>query len=202
VWMYDAFTARYTFACPARGEARVPLSAFRRVERLPGAAHPAVFRITFACACGGEHVGLVAHDELDWAPLGLETGSFVNVMTARVDDAAGELADLAARRIGAGEWPWTFYCYPEERPRPAFPSAFMLVAPGERAAVGVAVRCAACFRLSVNLVSVAHLDVPFHNDRHVGVVEHLFAEDAGHTIEEFTAELYSARFDARRLQLD
>src|SRR4051812_14154708 len=100
--MYDALTARYTFACPARGEARVPLSAFRRIERLPGAAHPALFRITFACACGGEHVGLVAHDELDWAPLGLETGSFVNVMTARVDDAAGELADLAARRIGAG----------------------------------------------------------------------------------------------------
>jgi hypothetical protein len=200
--MYDALTARYTFACPARGEARVPLSAFRRVERLPGASHPALFRITFACACGAEHVGLAAHDELDWAPLGLEAGSFVNVMTARVDDVAGELADLAARRIGAGEWPWTFYCYPEERPRPGFPSAFTLVAPGERAAVGVAVRCAACARLSVNLVSVAHLDVPFHNDRHVGVVEHFFSDDARHTVEEFAAELYSARFDARRLLLD
>ena len=200
--MYDALTTRYTFACPAHGEARVPLSAFRRVERLPGAAHPAVFRITFACACGGEHVGLVPHDELDWAPLGLETGSFVNVMTARVDDAAAELADLAARRIGAGEWPWTFYCYPEERPRPGFPSAFALVAPGERASVGVAVRCAACARLSVNLVSVAHLDVPFHNDRHVGVVEHFFSDDARQTVDEFTAELYSGRFDARRLLLD
>jgi hypothetical protein len=199
--MYDALTARYTFACPARGEARVPLSAFRRLERLPGASHPAVFRVTFACACGGDHVGLVAHDELDWAPLGLEVGTFLNVMTASVDDAAGELADLAARRIGAGEWPWTFYCYPEERPQPAFPSAFALVAPSERA-IGVAVRCAACARLSVNLVTHAHLDVPFHNDRHVGVVQHLFADDARQTIEAFTAELYSSRFDARRLCLD
>src|SRR4051794_28073908 len=134
--MYDALTARYTFACPARGEARVPLSAFRRVERLPGASHPALFRITFACGCGGEHTGLVAHDELDWAPLGLEAGSFVNVMTARVDDAAGELADLAARRIGAGGGPWTFYCYPEERPPPGGPPAFTPLAARGRAARG------------------------------------------------------------------
>ena len=70
------------------------------------------------------------------------------------------------------------------------------------APVGVAVRCAACARLSVNLVSVAHLDVPFHNDRHVGVVEHFFSDDARQTVDEFTAELYSARFDARRLLLD
>ena len=102
--MYDALTARYTFACPARGEARVPLSAFRRVERLPGAMHPAVFRITFACACGGEHVGLAAHDELDWAPLGLDTGSFVNVMTARVEtprvQLGRELLDRLVRILG------------------------------------------------------------------------------------------------------
>jgi hypothetical protein len=199
--MYDALTARYTFACPARGEARVPLSAFRRVERLAGPSHPAVFQVTFACACGEEHLGLVGHTELDWSPLGLEAGTFVNVMTARVADAAEELADLAARRIGAGEWPWTFYCYPEERPRPGFPSAFALVAPGERA-IGVAVRCASCSRLSVNLVSPAHLDVPFHNDRHVGVVEHFFPDDVQQTMEAFTAELYSSRFDARRLSLD
>src|SRR5262249_61973969 len=102
VEMYAALAARYTFACPRRGEARVPLSALRRVERLPGALHPALFRITFACACGGEHVGLVAHDELDWAPLGLETGSFVNVMTPRADHAARQPADIAAARSRAG----------------------------------------------------------------------------------------------------
>jgi hypothetical protein len=154
--MYDALTARYTFACPARGEARVPLSAFRRVERLPGAAHPALFRITFACACGGDHVGLVAHDELDWAPLGLETGSYVNVMTARVDDVAGELADRPrAGRSGGGRGRSTRY---PGSAAPGFPSAFTL-SPGERARRRAVLRHRA--RLSINLVSVAHLDVPF-----------------------------------------
>ena len=57
--MYDPLTGRFTFACPTRGEARVTLSAFRRLERLPGAAHPAVYRVRFACVCGGEHDGLV-----------------------------------------------------------------------------------------------------------------------------------------------
>ena len=44
--------------------------------------------------------------------------------------------------------------------------------------VGLAVRCPSCRRLSLNLVSHPHVDVPFHNDREIGVVEHLFAEDA------------------------
>ena len=198
--MYDALTTRYSFACPARGEAHVTLSAFRRLERLPGAAHPALYRVTFACACGEEHLGLVAHDDLDWAPLGLAVGSFVNLMTARLDTVAAELGDLAARRIGAGQWPWSFFCYPEERPRPVFPSSFAMLAPGERA-LGLAVRCPACAKLSVNLVSAAHVDVPFHNDRHVGVVEHVFADDAEQAIAEFRAELDSVHFDARRLTL-
>ena len=45
--MYDALTGLYTLACPARGETKVRLSAFRRLERLPGAAHPAVYRVEF-----------------------------------------------------------------------------------------------------------------------------------------------------------
>ena len=48
-------------------------------------------------------------------------------------------------------------------------------------------------RLSVNIVSHEHVDVPFHNDAAVGVVEHVFAGDAARTIEEFHDELYSAR---------
>ena len=116
--MYDALTARFTFACPARGQTRVALSAFRRLERLPGAAHPAVYRVLFDCACGEKHDGLVAHDDLDWAPLGLGGGVFFNFMTAHFDPLEDELSDLAARRLQAGEWPWSFFCYPEERPRP------------------------------------------------------------------------------------
>jgi hypothetical protein len=199
--MYDALTSRYTFACPARGETRVALSAFRLVERLPGAAHPAVFHVRFSCPCGDDHDGLVSHEELDWAPLGLDAGVFVNLMTSRVESVSDELGDLAATRIGAGEWPWSFFCYPEERPRPVFPSSFALLAPGD-GSVGIAVRCPACQRLSVNLVSQPHIDLPFHNDPHVGVVEHVFAGDTHLTIEEFTSELYSSSFDVRRLGLE
>ena len=198
--MYDALTSRYTFACPDRGETRVSLSSFRVLEQLPGAAHPAVFSVRFACACGGEHVGLVAHDELDWAPLGLHEGVFLNLMTARLEALAGELSDVAARRIQAGEWPWSFFCYPENRPRPIFPSSFALLAPGGRS-IGIAVRCPACTRTSVNLVSQSHVDLPFHNDREIGVVQHVFADDALGTLDEFRAELYSSSFDARRLTL-
>jgi hypothetical protein len=199
--MYDVLTSRYAFACPARGETHVPLSAFRSIEQLPGAAHPAVFRVCFACECGEEHDGLVTHDELDWEPLGLAAGEFLNLMTARVEPLAVELGELAAAHIKSGEWPWSFFCYPEEQPRPVFPSSFALLTAAD-GTVGLAVRCPSCRRLSLNLVSRAHVDVPFHNDREIGVVEHLFAADSLATLEEFRAELWSASFDARRLALE
>jgi len=202
--MYDTLRTSYTFACPIHGESHVRLSRFRRLEELPGAQHPAVFRVDFACGCGGEHPGLVTHDELDWAPLGLgDETSFLNLMTSRVEMVAGELGDLAATRIKAGEWPWSFFCWPEERPRPVTPSAFMLLAPAAAGGrVGIAVRCPVCRKVSVNLVSREHVDVPFLNDREVGVVEHVFAADAAAAVEEFRAELASASFDARRLGLE
>jgi hypothetical protein len=198
--MYDPLTSRYTFACPSLGETRVTLSSFRTLERLEGTAHPVVYHVRFACACGGEHDGLVSHDDLDWAPLGLEGGVFVNLMTSKVEAVAEELGDLAAARITAGEWPWMFFCYPEEQPRPVFPSAFFLLAPGD-GRLGLAVHCPACRRTSVNLVTHQHVDVPFHNDREVGVVEHVFADDVQTAVDEFRAELWSSRFDARRLEL-
>ena len=202
--MYDALTTRYTFSCPARGETSVRLSSFRRVERLPGAAHPALYRIRFSCPCGDEHPGLVTHGELDWAPLGLgeEEGAFVNLMTAKLETLAGELSDLAARFIQGGRWPWSFFCYPEGRVKPVFPSSFRLLSPGaQRDMVGLAVRCPACARTSINLVSSAHVDLPFHDDAEIGVVEHVFASEAETAVEEFCADLYSATFDARRLHL-
>jgi hypothetical protein len=199
--MYDLLTGCYAFACPVRGETHVPLSAFRTIEQLPGAAHPAVFRIRFGCACGEDHDGLVTHDDLDWAPLGLDAGEFLNLMTARLEPVGTELAELAAMRIRRGEWPWSFFCYPEERPRPVFPSSFTLLTAAD-GTVGIAVRCPSCGRLSLNLVSHRHVDVPFHNDREVGVVEHMFAADTLSTLEEFQDELWSASFDARRLTLE
>src|SRR6266516_2713354 len=185
--MYDALTGRFTFACPARGAARVTLSSFRTLERLPGAAHPAVYRIRFACECGAEHDGLVAHDELDLGPLAGGERRFLNLMTAHVEDAAGELVEVAAQLIRGGKWPWSFYCYLEERPRPVFPSSFFVLAPGDRS-LAVAVRCPSCVTTSVNLVSYSHVDVPFHHDDRIGVVQHVFRRDAESTIEAFRAE--------------
>jgi hypothetical protein len=199
--MYDALTARFTFSCPTRERAHVALSAFRLLERLPGAGSPAVYGVRFDCSCGHEHPGLVSHDDLDWAPLGGGEGRFHDLMTSRTGDTAGDLLEAAAGRLQAGEWPWSFFCYAEGRPRPVFPSSFVAVAPGERR-VGLAVRCPSCGSLSVNLVSQAHVDVPFANDARIGVVDHVFADDALRTLEEFQAELHSSRFDERRLHLD
>ncbi len=202
--MYDALTTSYTLSCPLHGETHVRLSRFRLLEQLPGASSPTVFRIEFACGCGGVHPALVTHDDLDWAPLGLaDETAFVNLMTSHVEPIGTELGELAATRIKAGDWPWSFFCWPEERPRPVYPSAFKLLAPsldGDR--VGLAVRCPACGRVSVNVVSHAHVDVPFVNDREIGVVEHIFADDVAATVEAFRAELSSSSFDARRLELE
>ena len=67
-----------------------------------------------------------------------------------------------------------------------FPSSFTLLTATD-GTVGLAVRCPSCRRLSLNLVSHPHVDVPFHNDREIGVVEHMFAEDALATLDEFRA---------------
>ena len=120
-------------------------------------------------------------------------------MTSRLEAVAVELADLAARRIKAGEWPWSFFCLPEERPRPVFPSAFLLLAAVGRRRVGVAVRCPVCARTSVNLVTREHVDVPFHNDREIGVVRHVFWDEP---VEDgFGSLLASSEIDGRRLEL-
>ena len=162
-----------------------------------------MFRVEFECGCGAEHPGLVTHEELDWAPLGLgQDVSFLNLMTARLEALEAELAELAASRIGAGEWPWSFFCYPEDRPRPVFPSSFFLLAPGRSKGVGLAVRCPVCGHTSINLVSEEHVDLPFHNDSEIGVVEHVFESDAARMVEEFAAELDSAQFDARRMAFE
>jgi hypothetical protein len=198
--MYDGLTGRYTFPCPSRGEVDVRLSEFRTLERLPGASHPAVYRITFSCACGDDHDGLLTHDELDWAPLSGSETAFLNLMTSRLEPVGAELLDLAASRIQAGEWPWSFFCYPEERPRPVFPSFFVALAPGEDE-VGLAVQCPSCSQTTVNLVSRPHVDVPFYNDRRVAVVEHVFASERSDTAASLRAELFSAGFDASRRDL-
>ena len=200
--MYDPLTSTYSFGCPHGPAAHVPLSAFRTLERLPGATHPAVYRIVFACGCGTEHAGLLAHDELDWAHLGTTIDrTFRNLMTTRDDPVALELTDLAAAHIGAGEWPWSFFCFLEGRTRPITPSAFALIAPGGRS-FGVAIACPACSSVSVNVVTREHIDIPFWNDASVGVIGHAFERDSLRAVADFREELDSARFDERRLDLE
>jgi hypothetical protein len=171
---YDRLTARYSFPCPReRQMVRVRLSDFRRVQRLPGTAHPAVYDIAFACRCGAEHDGLVTHDELDWAPVGGAEPAFFNVMTGRLESTAAELDDQTVRHIGRGRWPWCFFCFSEEQPRPIYPSSFRLVTPRDDRIV-LAARCPTCGGTSANLVSFEHLDVPFYSDSEVDVVERIF----------------------------
>jgi hypothetical protein len=199
----DALTGTFRLPCPTAGESRkVRLSSFREIERLPGPAHPAVYRVVFGCGCGGEHVALVGHDDLDRGPLGLgEATAYVNLMTSRRDDLATELSGIASARIGRGEWPWCFFCYEEDVPRPVTPSYFRLLA-ARSGTVAVAIRCPACDSTSINLVTPPHVDVPFHSDARIGVVPQVFAEDALRTVDAFHAELGTASFDEKRLRLD
>ena len=176
--MYDGLTARYSFPCPAGGDAHVRLSSFRAVERLPGTGAPAVYAVRFACPCGGEHSALATHGDLDWAPLGAAAAlAFFNVMTGRFESAAASLADEAAHRIRHGSWPWTFFCVAEEQVQPVYPSAFRLIAEDGRRRL-VAVSCPSCACTSVNVVTADHLDVPFYSDREVGVVEHVYGRES------------------------
>jgi hypothetical protein len=196
--MYDALTASYEFECPARGTETVRLHEFRRIERLAGAAHPAVYRVAFACSCGDVHRGLVTHDDLDWAPLGLHDRGFLNLMTSRMDDVAVELGDLAVRRIRAGEWPWQFWCSFEDCRRPVFPSGFRVVAPWE-GQIGFAASCSSCGRVSANVVSAEHVDVPFLSDTTVGVMRSPLRAVALESVDSFTDALSLAHVATRRL---
>ena len=180
----------------------MPLSRFRVLERLPGAAQPAVFKITFACDCGGEHDGLVTHDELDWAPL---AGSGCGLPQPDDRAASSRPRSICSTSPRGGSspvsWPWSFFCYPEERPRPVTPSAFRR--PRGAAGRGSASRSSARrARTRPSTSSAASTSTcPFYNDRRVGVVEHIFARDHELALAAFRDELLSGVFDARRRDL-
>ena len=73
---------------------------------------------------------------------------------------------------------------------------------GRAAGSGSRSRCPRASALSVNLVSHAHVDLPFANDERIGVVDHVFADDALRTVAENSAPSCTPRsFDERRLHL-
>jgi hypothetical protein len=183
---------------------RVALSSFRRLERLPGAVHPAVYRVEYDCGCGERHLGLVSHDDLDYGPLSTVEVEFRNLLTGRTEPVGDELAELARCQVQRGNWPWRLYCSPEGRLRPVWPSSLAMVAPSEAGrdgVVGVAMSCPGCGEVSLNLVSGAHLDVPFYHDKVVRYVDRPFGDGRDLTLEGFHHQLHSARFDTERADL-
>ena len=121
---------------PASGEARVPLSSFRTLERLPGAV--ASGRVSASSSPAGAARSIRAHlrtTTSTGAPLGLGERPDVPERADRPRRLRRprSSADLAATRIGAGEWPWSFFCYLEDGPRPMTPSAFARRSPAARA---------------------------------------------------------------------
>jgi hypothetical protein len=193
--VYDQLRNRYSLRCPELEHATwVPVSAFRTIRRLRGATSPAIFRVQFDCECGGRHETLVAHDRLDWEPLGTDTAeTYVNLVTGRRELLATELTELASERLRRGSWPWTFWCHPESTMRPGFPSSLRFVTPEHDHGtdrVGVLVRCFSCERHTVNIVSRTHLDVPWHNDPAIGFVAQVFDGDALQPEERFRHQLW------------
>jgi hypothetical protein len=193
--MFDQLRNRYSLRCPELDDPTwVPVSAFRTIRRLRGTSTPAIFRVVFDCECGGRHETLVAHDRLDWEPLGTESSeTFVNLVTGRRELLATELAELASDRIRQGTWPWTFWCHPESSMRPGFPSSLRFVTPEHDHGtdrVGVLVRCFTCERHTVNIVSRDHLDVPWHNDPAIAFVAQAFDGDRIAPEERFRHQLW------------
>lgn len=194
---YNVLSASYTAECPVHGETSLHLSSFRRLHRLPGASHPALYGVEFSCpACQDQHQALALHDELDLAPvLGGQQVEFVDLLTDARKSMADELRQLALLHLRRGSWPWSFFCYPEGRTRPMVPSAIAAVAPGD-GCFGVAVICPCCNCTSLNIVSAAHLDLPFFHDSQVGVIEHLFDDDLETIVLSFVDQLERGRTSA------
>lgn len=204
--MFDVIRNQYRLSCPHEdGHVWVSISNFRSIKRLRGAHAPAVFRVLYDCTCGDRHESLVTHDALDWRPLATEsTSTFTNLLTGSRELLSHEMAEIARMHIRQGRWPWTFYCHPESALRPGFPSALRMVTPhdGGEDQLGVLVRCFTCARLSVNLVSRTHLDVPFHNDRVIHYVPRILGSDQVTTEEAFRHQLeggvYRSQLTERR----
>lgn len=202
--MFDPILNRYRLRCATTDDTTwVSISEFRLVKRLRGAVAPAVFRVSFDCAaCDGRHEALLTHDRLDYAPISVETShTFTNLLTGTRELVGAELSDIVASNIRGGKWPWTFYCHPESAVRPGFPSSLRAIsgdgASGDR--LGVLVRCNTCARMSVNLVTRAHLDVPFHNDDAIGFVPEIVDRHGVTSEEAFRHQLESGRFASRWL---
>ena len=188
--MYDVIRASYRFHCPRHphGELHsVALSRFRSIERLPGAAHPAVFRVTYRCDCGDDHVGLVSHDDLDYAPIGAAERRVPNLLTGRTGAGRGRAARAGPEPGAEGQLAVAAVLRPRgeaEAGVPVQPDAWSARPRAELG--GVAMRCPSCGELSLNVVTESHLDVPFYHDRTVRLIDRPFGDRRDLTVERST----------------
>lgn len=199
--MYDALAQAFRLRCPVTGVLALHrLSAVRSVERVPGCSRPPVHRVAFDCAqCGAEHPALLSEHDLDCGVVAPgAAGVYFDLMTSAMRGLDADLRELAAFAIQRGSWPWTFYCVREQATRPALPSQIERLEVGGPGA-GVAIRCAACGWLSINLCSLRHVDEPFYNDPILHFAPRPVDDQL--TVERFRDVLWSTRFDSERNDL-
>ncbi len=181
------------------------LSRFRRLEELPGRAAPVRLpgRVRVRVRRPSTPASSRTTTSTGRRSASSEESTFVNLMTSNARLARRRARRISPRtRIRAGEWPWSFFCWPEDRPRPVFPSAFRLLAdsgvgrarrrrralPGVRTRVGEP-RDAGARRRAVP-------QRPRDRRRRPS----LRARASAHA-RRVPPELYSSTFDARRLDL-
>ena len=134
---------------PSTATTRLPLSRFRRLGASARNAQPAVFRgrLRVRVWRGASWSRHPRRARLGAARAWGRADSFLNLMTAPSGRARGRARRPGARRESERGVAVSFFCYPENQPRPVFPSSFLLLAPSERGgAVGLAVRCPVCGR--------------------------------------------------------
>ena len=180
----DALTTTYRFSCPQRGEAIVRLSSFRadRAASGRGASCRLLRSLRLLAAATSTSASSPRRSSTGSRWVSSRGRTFVNLMTSRHDDLSADLRALALTRIEAGEWPWSFFCYlggaGSSRDAVVVHAACAGWRSCARGSLGLAVRCPVCGSVSINVVSEPHVDLPFWNDPHVGVVEHVFGDDA------------------------
>ena len=145
----------------------------------------------------------MSHADLDYGPLAPVEVEFRNLLTGRTEPVGDELAEVARSAGAARQLAVAAVLQPRGADEPGVAVQPGMVRPGgrPRRVVGVAMSCPGCGEVSLNLVSGAHLDVPFYHDRVVRYVDRPFGDARDLTVEGFHHQLHSARFDTERADL-
>jgi hypothetical protein len=160
---FRALAGGWDAVCDASGARQVlRLSAFRRIERLPGPTAPPAHVVTYRCGCGGTHDVLMSGDELDWAPIVATFGEHHDLMTGRMaTDPDGGLG-LWWRSMQRGHWPVTLRCAHHSSPVPAWPSCLRALEPDSEPVAHhllVHYTCPLCDRQGMQVMGTAALEL-------------------------------------------